>query len=246
MGDHLAVDVADLARQREYDVRFDWGAEGVAACAGDLVVVVDVLRFTTAVEAAAGHGLAVHPYRWKDSTAPSFARSVGAVLADGRDPSGPSLSSASLLALPSPGSVVLPSPNGSTCALLAAETGATVAAACLRNARAVARWAASAGSAVTVIACGERWPDGSLRPAMEDLLGAGAVVASLTGRCSPEAEAAMGAFRDMATSLPVALRGCASGRELIERGWLQDVDYAAAVDVSEVVPVMSRGVFVAT
>ena len=246
MGDHLDVDVADFARQREYDIRFDWGAEGVAACAGDVVVVVDVLRFTTAVEAAAGHGLAVHPYRWKDSTAQSFAQSVGAVLADGREPSGPSLSYASLLALPSHGSVVLPSPNGATCALSAAETGATVTAACLRNARAVARWAASAGGSVTVIACGERWPDGSLRPAVEDLLGAGAVIASLTGHCSPEAEAAMGAFRGMATSLPVALRGCASGRELIEKGWLQDVDYAAAVDVSDVVPVMSRGVFVAT
>ena len=42
---------------------------------------------------------------------------------------------------------------------------------------AVARWLQARGGTVAVVAAGERWPDGSLRPAAEDLWGAGAVLA---------------------------------------------------------------------
>lgn len=43
-------------RQGEYRIRFDWGAAGAAAVAGDadvvVVVVVDVLSFTTTLSVA--------------------------------------------------------------------------------------------------------------------------------------------------------------------------------------------------
>jgi 2-phosphosulfolactate phosphatase len=191
-----------------------------------------------------GSGLIVYPYRWRDDTARAFAISVGAVLADGRHPSGPSLSPPSLAALPTGSRVVLPSPNGSTCAVTASEAGATVVTGCLRNASAVASWLTAQAAPVTVIAAGERWMDGSLRPAVEDLLGAGAILAGLAGSPSPEAAAAAGAFRALAERLPEALAGCASGRELAEKGWAADVDWAADLDSSSVVPVMRDGVFV--
>ena len=114
------------------------------AVSADVVVVVDVLRFTTAVDAAVSRGIAVHPYRWRDDGAARLAASVGAVLADG-SPGAPSLSPGSLLDLPMGSAVVLPSPNGSTCAALAAERGATVVAACLRNSAAVAAWLSRPG-----------------------------------------------------------------------------------------------------
>ena len=95
-----------------------------------------------------------------------------------------SLSPAALLRAPYTPRLVLPSPNGST---IAAAASGLVLAACLRNASAVGRWLAAHGYGtpsrpVLVVPAGERWPDGSLRPSLEDGLGAGAVIAALGPR----------------------------------------------------------------
>jgi len=235
--------VAGWASQDQYDVRFDWGPLAASAVTTGVCVVVDVLRFTTAVEAAVGRGVIVYPYRWRDATAGAFAASVDARLADAPDSTGPSLSPVSLRQLEAGSALVLPSPNGSTCARLAADAGATVVAGCLRNAAAVGAWAARVDGPVTVIACGEKWPDGSLRPSLEDLLGAGAVLAAISGVASPEARAATAVFHDAAGRLPQALSDCASGRELDSKGWRVDVEYAAQLNVSSTVPVLRRGAF---
>ena len=96
---------------------------------------------------------------------------------------------------------------------------------------------------------GERWPDGSLRPAVEDLWGAGAVIASLVGRLehqagplllSPEATAAMSAWQAVEGDLGAALPMTASGRELVDQGWPDDVAIAAELDTSTVVPDAAR------
>lgn len=231
------------ARQAGAAVRFEWGPTGVEAIAADHVVIVDVLRFTTAVEAAVARSAVVYPYRWKDSSAADFARDMGAQLADGTDPAGPSLSPVRLSALDPGDRVVLPSPNGSTCAAIASEQGATVVAGCLRNAAAVADWLRNAGGSVAVIACGERWHDGTLRPSLEDHLGAGAVLTALGGDLSPEAEAAASMWSALRSSAPALVRDCASGREQMARGWESDLDYAVQVDVSGSVPVLRDGAF---
>ena len=215
----------------------------MTALGGEIVVVVDVLRFTTAVEAGVAAGLSVYPYRWETGTAEEFAASVGARLADGRDPAGASLSPASLMGLEAGSAVVLPSPNGSSCAVRASEAGATVVAGCLRNASSVARWVSAQGGAVAVIAAGERWPDGTLRPAVEDLIGAGAVLAHLSGSISPEARMAIAAFEATSDQLPAVLAESASGRELNGKGWADDLSYAGAVGASRIVPVMAEGAF---
>ncbi len=94
----------------------------------------------------------------------------------------------------------------------------------------------------TIVACGERWtsvadePDG-LRPSVEDLLGAGAIAAAITGlSLSPEAEVAVAAWESAAPRIETILARCVSGRELIERGFPDDVALAARVDTTSAVP----------
>lgn len=231
-------------RQDVGTVRFDWGPSAVEQVRADAVVVVDILRFTTAVDAGVARGAAVVPCRWKDAGARQLADEMSAILADPGDALGPSLSPVSLLSLRPGDRIVLPSPNGSTCAAIAADLGATVVAACLRNAGAVATWLNQTATTVTVIACGERWPDGSLRPSLEDYLGGGAVIAGLHGVRSPEAEAAAGAWVAARPTITEVVSASVSGRELRERGWERDLEFALDVGASTAVPVLRDGAFI--
>jgi 2-phosphosulfolactate phosphatase len=232
--------------QVDFRVRFGWGPNDTARLAplSDLVVVVDVLRFTTAVTVAVERGAIVYPYRWRDDRALELAASVGAVLADGTDPTGPSLSPVSLRGLGAGDRLVLPSPNGATLTLAAAEHGSAIIAASLRNASAVGQSRRAATGVVSVIAAGERWPDGGLRPCFEDLVGAGAVLSRLPiNDLSPEARAAVGAFEAARPDLADRLARCGSGRELIAKGYAADVAMAAELDASPVCPLLRDGAY---
>lgn len=223
------------ASQDAYERRCEWGEHGVEllAPAADAIVIVDVLSFSSAVSVAIDRGGTAIPHRWKDASAAERARARGALLAGPRG-SGFSLSPASMLELPEGASVVLPSPNGSTLSL---ATGSTPTyAGCLRNARAVARAASRHGRRVAVVPAGERWTDDCLRPSFEDLIGAGAILRWLPGAPSPDARAAMAAFESASDDLEAALRGCASGRELIGIGFEEDVVLAAQLEVSAHAP----------
>ena len=94
-----------------------------------------------------------------------------------------------------------------------------------------------------MIPAGERWPDGSLRPSVEDLLGAGAIIHHLPGARSPEAAAAEAVFLRFKDAIAALMRECSSGRELIERGFADDVELAAALDVSVCVPLLANGAY---
>jgi 2-phosphosulfolactate phosphatase len=228
----------DVDDQPGFDPRLAWAAHGGTrlALACPVLVVVDVLRFTTAVEVAVASGAQVVPERW-----PGAVSSAGAGEGPGRRAF--SLSPASLAGVAAGTRVVLASPNGATVSLAAAGAGAVVLAGCLRNASAVAAAARDLGGPVGVVAAGELRHDGSLRPAVEDLIGAGAVLHALGGHPSPEARAAVAAFLDAAPDLPSVLAGCASGRELAARGLTADLRLAAAHDVSRTVPRLVGGAF---
>jgi 2-phosphosulfolactate phosphatase len=233
--------------QRGYGVRFEWGISGARAVPGACYVVVDVLSFTTAVSVAVEAGTAVYPYQWRDDSAPEYAQRVGAVLAAGRRATTSqarwTLSPAALRDAPAAPALVLPSPNGST--ITAALAGKPVVAACLRNAAAAARHLTThgygtSGRPIVVIAAGERWPAGHLRPAIEDLLGAGAVIDALGDGLhrSPEAETARTCYTG--TSDPTTLiRACASGIELIQAGFPQDLTIACELNTSDTIPTLT-------
>jgi 2-phosphosulfolactate phosphatase len=227
-----------------YGVRCAWGLQGVLclAPACDIVIVVDVLSFSSAVEIAVSRGARVFPSAQTNGPAERIAHTVGA-MAPARRGDGPSLSPASLMMLPSGAAIVLASPNGASCSLQAAAHDAEVVAGCLRNAASVAH-AARARERIGVVAAGERWPDGTPRRCEEDLIGAGAILSRL-GRddLSPEATMAADAFTTVESHLPDALEGCMSALELTTAGFGDDVRLAFQLDVATAVPVLARGPF---
>jgi 2-phosphosulfolactate phosphatase len=214
--------------------QYGWGLDDLAALAphAAVLVIVDVLRFTTAVSVAVERGVAVALAPWNGGGRPW------------------ELSPRWIREHPPGARVELASPNGATLAAAAVRAGGRdVLAGSLRNATAVARAAArlADGGPVAVIAAGENG-----RPAVEDVLGAGAVLAALDPAasisapcCSPDAAAARAAFVAARPRLADVLSECDSGRELAARGQADDITEAAALDVSGVVPVLRDGAFVA-
>ncbi|WP_075743543.1 MULTISPECIES: 2-phosphosulfolactate phosphatase [Actinoalloteichus] len=242
---------ARVFRQADHRIRLDWGPAGLAALAEDcaVVVVVDVLSFSTAVDVAIGRGARVLPLPWRDDRAAEAATRAGAVLAGPRRGAGWSLSPASLRDIPAGQLLALPSPNGATLCATAAAGQAAVLVGGLRNAGATARRALTlaAGGPIAVIAAGERWGvnEGPLRPAVEDLLGAGAVIAGLaTGGLSPEAELAEASFQGCRVRIAEVIAGCVSGRELRDEGFAADVELASLLDVSRAAPQLADGILV--
>lgn len=215
-------------RQEHAACRCEWGPGAVTALApADVTIVVDVFSFTTCVDVATSRGAVILPYPWNDPSAAESAAAHGAELAGRRGKARYSLAPESYLEAPAGLRCVLPSPNGAQVTLLAAQTSPVVFAGCLRNARAVAAAAACAGSSFNVVPAGERWPDGTLRPALEDWLGAGAILHHLPGVRSPEAEAR------------------ASGREMEGRGNVRDKRIAGQLDVSDCAPRFERAAYIA-
>lgn len=225
--------------QADFDIRCEWGMQGVAQLApiSDVIIIVDVFSFSTCVEIATQRGAIIFPYRGTADGGIDFAKSVDAALAAKWGGSGYSLSPHSLVQVPAGLRLVLPSPNGSTLSLGTGQT--PTIAGCLRNAQAVAAAAITYGRKIALIPAGERWrADGSLRPAYEDWIGAGAIISQLGGRLSPEARAARAAFLDAQMHVAESLSACASGQEHIELGLAENVALATALNASDCVPLL--------
>ena len=231
--------------QDSFDIRCEWGPEGLSALApgSDVLIIVDVFSFTTCVDVAVSCGAKVYPFQWQDTRAREYAQSLGAILAiaSRSDPDGFSLAPSSLFKVPAGASLVLPSLNGARLSL--AVEGIPAFAGCLRNASAVAQAAQSMGRRISVIPSGERWKDGSLRPGLEDMLGAGAILSYLPGDKSVEAEAMTAVFRHFEDDLVGALAACSSGKEAAARGSPRDVDIAAELNASAYAPRLVNGAY---
>jgi len=226
----------------------EWGSNGIEALRDHVavLVVVDVLSFSTAVDVAVSRGAKVYLFPHGDmDAAQAAAEHAGAVLAQPRRAAGGqfSLSPMSLLTAPAGMKLMLPSPNGSRLSLAGGRT--PVLTGCLRNAAAVARASRDIAKdgTIGVIPAGERWPDGSLRPGIEDLIGAGAIIHALGLPCSAEAQVARDAWRTAREDLGRLIRTSVSGRELVDGGFPGDVDLALQQDVSSSTPLLLEGAY---
>lgn len=233
--------------QHGFDIRCEWGREGIEQLLtdSDALVIVDVLSFSTCVDIAVSHGATIYPYAGSAESAVTFAGAHNALLAshNREAKSGYSLAPSSLLTIPSGTRLVLPSPNGSTLSLM--TQGKPTFAGCLRNAQAVAQAVQTIGTRFSIIPAGERWSDSSLRIAVEDLIGAGAIIHNLSGTRSVEAQVAESTFLRFQADLAHVIQQVGSGRELIDRGFATDVGLAVALNQSRSVPNLVGGAYVA-
>lgn len=232
-------------------VRLAWGRRGAqeAAERGDMLVVIDTLRFSTAASTAVHHGALIYPCALDDAVFNELAQRVGGEVALGWRKSSTStrytLSPRSYLEIEPGTRVVLPSPNGSTCCQYGSSTPALFVGA-LINARAVAQAVSQlllAGDLnVTVLACGERWrtpaEEGVLRFALEDYLGAGAILSALPFLQTVEAQACVASFTALHDQLEAVLWDCESGVELRAIGLGEDVRHAAQLNIYDTAPVL--------
>jgi 2-phosphosulfolactate phosphatase len=229
------------------EIGCEWGLEGIESlrARASAFVIVDVLSFSTAVSVGVERGAQIIPFPLGDAAAAAkAARELGAVAAAPRTAGGkqPSLSPASLRGLAAGTRLLLPSPNGSRLSLATGDTPTFCA--CLRNFEAVAEAArrAAGSGVVAVIPAGERWPNDTLRPAIEDLIGAGAVIAALRGRESAEAQVARIAFEGVG-DIGTMVRQSVSGRALAAIGFAQDVEVALEVGLSGCAPRLEGGAY---
>jgi 2-phosphosulfolactate phosphatase len=230
--------------------RFEWGWRGARTAAerGDVLAVIDVLSFSTTAVTAAQRGAVVYPCLDEEEARDRSLRH-GAEIAVRREDVPArgrfSLSPSTFLMAGPIDRIAVPSPNGATCCRIGASAPSVLIGSLL-NASAAARAATLLMNRhranLTVIACGERWTEsseeGQLRFALEDYLGAGALIAALDVPTSPEALVCRAAFSAIRTDLLAVLAECASGIELSDRGWFQDVEFAACHDICDAVPLL--------
>lgn len=200
--------------QSTYQVRLDWGLAGLERLApADVVVIVDVLHFSSRLADAIAAGDEIELAEaadWStDSSAPALA-------------------------------------------VTAAAGGATVLVGSLRNAAAVAQAVQTiqerrqARTSVALIATGERDSSNDLRFAVEDQLGAGAIVAALTDlgidHTAPDAAVAAEGFRALRRALGHLVSASGSGKDAADAASVSD---AARLDAVSAVPQLAERRFTA-
>ncbi len=219
-------------------VDLEWGEHG-ASSSVEISVVIDVLSFSTSCTLAVARGISIYPFPYSD-LAEEFSRATGIELAGKRRAADAryTLSPTSFTKPAETDRLILPSPNGSRLSLLAKSP--TVLIGCLLNAEAVASALTARGDDARLVPAGERWPDGTIRFAVEDYLGAGAILHHLTCAKSAEATVCEAAFLAVKERLLETLLGCHSGQELCGSGYRSDVEIAARLNSAQTVPQLFR------
>lgn len=243
-----------MFNQEPFPIKFDWGGIGASRASqrGDIIVIVDVLSFSTSVVAALASGAIIFPFPYDENlTGYEYAKEIKGELILGRAEAlkskKPSLSPASFNNSHSGKKYVLSSKNGALCTWLATDTEHLFIG-CFNNATAVANVVndirKKTNKNVTIIACGEKWENNglgtsdSLRPCIEDFLAAGSILSKLEGKKSPEAEVSSITFLNSQHKILSLIENSGSGQELVQRGFKEDVVIASNINSDNVVPII--------
>jgi 2-phosphosulfolactate phosphatase len=197
------------------------------------VVVFDVLRATTTMTAALAAGVAqirVFPETASARQAAAAHQSPKPLLCGEQSclpPEGFNLgNSPGAFGAAHAGQTLFMSTTNGTRAILAARTAKLLLTGALVNAAAVARVLAGTRLDVTLLCAGTNG-----QVAMEDVLGAGAVIDALgTVQMSDAATISLRLFQSCRGELRRALAGTAGGRNVIAAGLEPDIDFAAGLD----------------
>ena len=212
-------------------VKIDWGIEGLkyALRDNDIVIIVDVMRFSSAAVTAAAEGFTIYPVPNNDKGR-ELAEGIGAELAGKAPEARFSLSPLSYIEnrQHSNKKVVLASPNGATCAAQIKEYD-TGYIGCFLNAEAVARRA-------------EREASASGRDfAPEDYLGAGAIISFMSLPKSTDAVLCESAFNAVRDNLRGLLLESYSGRWLLQNDAQKDLEHLLRINYYDIVPEINNG-----
>jgi 2-phosphosulfolactate phosphatase len=212
------------------------------------VAVFDVLRATTTITAALAAG--VGEIRIFDTIEAAAGAASGhggdCILAGERNclpPAGFDLgnSPGAFKAELHRGRIVFMSTTNGARAIVAAESAALLLTGALVNASAVAARLMAAKLDITMVCAGT---DGE--PAMEDLLGAGAVIDALRTRSNVTLEndvarIALHLFQSVRSNLRLALADTTGGQNILAVGLDADIDFAARLDAIPIVGQVERG-----
>ncbi len=246
-------------KTRKPILMLDWGIEGMryALQNNDITVVVDTLRFSTAVVTAIANGFTIYPVGDRKS-GEDLAASIGANVAGKPGMAKYTISPHSYLnsACEDNKKVVLFSPNGAACSAIVGR-GRNAYVGCLLNARAVGEYvtmlARRERANVTVIAAGEqRAIDNGERIvyekkasypvfAIEDYLSSGAIMTYSDLGKNAEAQVCELAFCSAKENIEDLLLDSFSGRYLLQHNLREDVKHAARLNIYEVIPCIKDG-----
>lgn len=95
-----------------------------------------------------------------------------------------------------------------------------------------------------IVPANRRRADEPTRFAVEDYLGAGAILSTIKHDLSPEARVSAAAFERSQGDVLELLLDCASGRQLHAWGLEDDARFAAQIDVCGTVPLLQDGRYV--
>jgi 2-phosphosulfolactate phosphatase len=244
--------------QSPYSCRVEWGKRGAreAAERGDIIIIVDVLSFSSTVISALRYGAILYPCP-PHLDGKEYAEKMDAEYILGRAEAAkigkPTLSPVSFQPEHANRKYVLSSLNGAFCTWMASNVPALLIGSLLNATSAAAaanELRVQTKANITVIPCGEQWSDvkeyeDTLRPSIEDYLGAGAILSNLKGEKSPEAEVCMGAFQNAKQKIKELIWDSGSGRELRARGFVEDVIHCSRLDAYQTVPILNKDHFVA-